>query len=284
MIRKSVVILLVFSCALLAGCTLPFGPTPTPSPTATELILPSPVPTNTPPPTATFPPPLTPTPLPSNTPIPNTPTTVVVSSPNVTAQAGQVTYKVRFPAGRTGVQLSSTLGAGETHRYLVRAQVDQSFLAEIFTARQDLRLALFTEAGALLPPLQNDLGFYEWRLPSNQEFRLDVIGSGTAAEYRLAINIPRIVRFPVGTFGTTERGEIGEGETIMYRLRATPGQTMTLKLTNTSGASVLGVYGLEADNQILSPDEGKIRVERDAAGIHALHRPGGGDRRWGIRI
>lgn len=273
MIRKLTISLFVLVSSLLAGCTLPFGPTPTPTVAATSTVpvSPSPLPTDTPQPTialptatlpaealpsATLPPPAAQTLQQSNTPIPLTPTTVV-SNPNLTALPGQEIFKVRFPAGRTGVQLSSTLQAGITHRYLIRAQVDQTFLAEIFTPRQDLSLALFTESGALLPPLQDELGFYEWRLPANQEYRLDVLGSGTAADYRLVINIPRIVRFPLGTYGTTEHGESGEGEAFLYRLRATQGQTMTLRLTNNTGSSVLGVYGLEADNLILSPDEGK---------------------------
>ncbi len=245
---------LIFILSLLSGCTLPFGPTPTP--TANDLIIPTTVPTNTPPPTVTLPPPAIASPPPTASLVPPT-VTPLANSPNVTAIPDQETFKVRFPAGRTGVRINSTLQAGSTQRYLIRAQADQTLLAEILTPRQDLVLALYTEAGALLPPLQEGLALYEWRLPANQEFRLDVIGSSSAADYLLVINIPRIVRFPMGSYGTVERGQVGGGESFTYRLRAAQGQTMTLRLKNSQGAAVLGVYGLETGNQILAPEEGK---------------------------
>jgi hypothetical protein len=256
------VLLLILGSA--SACTLPFTGTPTPFPTPTELVFPTAALTNTPPPTE--PPPPSPTPFPSNTPAPSATPTSLNMAQNATQNPGNEVYKVRFQPYRTGVTLSSTLPANQTQSYLIRAQQDQNLIAEVLSPQQDLELALFSQNGVLLPPAQITPTRWNWLLPSNQEYRLDVIGSGTASDYTLEINIPRNVHFPIGTYGTTETGQVGQGEVILYRLRAALGQTMTLNLTPTDGSVVLGVYGMEDDAVLLSPGDDRTSWSGELTG------------------
>jgi hypothetical protein len=166
-------------------------------------------------------------------------------------------FKVNFPAGRTGVQISGTVPGNMLHRYLVRALQGQTLIAEIFSVRNDVTLALYTEAGRLIHPEDSGISIYQWRLPANQEYRLEVIGPAADSDYRLVINIPRVVRFAVGTYGQSQTGAVSQGEVFLYRLRARQGQTMTLNLTPTNGAVALGVYGMESGDELLRPELGE---------------------------
>ena len=257
-----------------SGCTLPAGggPTQIPSPTVPGIptnpgipaptdTLPAPAATSTPLPTlvpaATATSPL-PTATATNPPPTATATSITVSS-MATDMAGQSPFKVRFPAGSTGVELAATIAANETQTYLIRAQQDQTLLAEIFSPDNDLSLALYTEAGQRLTPDDDVLAVTSWRLPSNQEYRLRVSAGSASAAYRLAINIPRVVRFPLGTYGTVETGNVREGETILYRLRADPGYTMTLRLNAPQDSAALGVLGMQSGEQVLAPESGETQ-------------------------
>jgi hypothetical protein len=189
-----------------------------------------------------------------------------------TETGGQSLYKVRFPAYRTGVELAASIEANETHTYLIRALQDQTLLAEVFTPRNDLNLVLYTEGGQRLTAEADELALTSWRLPSNQEYRLQVSAGSEPADYRLAINIPRVVRFPIGSYGSIETGRVGQGETILYRLRADPGQTMTLRLTAPQDSAALGVLGMQSGQQVLAPESGETqwRGELPAGNTHYL--------------
>jgi hypothetical protein len=177
----------------------------------------------------------------------------------VTSVPDQETTKVRFPANRTGVTLASTLPANETHTYLVRAQQDQHLIAEIFSPRNDLVLALYSQTGVLIAPEPSAASYDLWRLPANQEYRLQVIGASQASDYQLVINIPRIVRFLAGSYGTIVNGLTGEDQALLYQLRASPGQTMTLELMNVAeGAVTLGVLGLQSGQTALATEAGEM--------------------------
>lgn len=250
-----------------AGCTLPGGG-PTPFPSATIVAFPTnpgvPVPTDTPAAplaTATSLPTLVPpSPEPTDTATSPPPTaTTITASSMATETGGQSPFKVRFPAYRTGVELAASIRANETQTYLIRALQDQTLLAEVFTPRNDLTLALYTSGGRLLTPEAEELTLTSWRLPSDQEYRLQVIASGEPADYRLAINIPRVVRFPLGSYGSVETGRVGPGESILYRLRADPGQTMTLRLSAPQDSAALGVLGMQGGQQVLAPELGQTQ-------------------------
>lgn len=273
--------LLVLAAA--ASCTMPFGggPTPIPSPIVPAILTPVDPGVQ---PTAVFSPTGAPTTVPTNTVPPPTlaPSSTPTSAPSatplsagalVTTNPGEEVYKVRFPRSRTGVTLAGTLPANEAHTYLIRAQQDQSLIAEIFSPRNDLTLVLRTAEGGLLNPEQNDGGFFVWRLPSNQEYRLQVAGASQPSDYRLVVNIPRIVRFLAGSYGTITNGIAFEGETMIYRLRAEPGQTMTLELLNVpEGAAALGVIGLQSGQTALATEAGQMqwRGELPAGNTHYL--------------
>lgn len=301
---KRFIILLAFVLLLAtAACTMPVDndqqpfPTPTTPPIGPPIITPadptaavSPTlpPTSTPPATPTA----APTTVPSATLTSPTSTSAppLEAVPGVTTNPGQQTFKVRFPRSRTGVTLSGTLPANDTHTYLIRALQDQHLIAEVFAPRNDLVLALRSQTGALLTPEDSSGGYYLWRLPSNQEYRLQVIGASQASDYRLAVNIPRVVRFSPGAYGTIENGLIGEGETLLYRLRAAPGQTMTLRLLNVAEGDVaLGVQGLQSGQTILAPEAGQMewRGELPTGNTHFLVQVAGlaeGETRFSLEI
>lgn len=228
-------------------------------PTATLMSLATAVPTETAQATVTsIPPTATPTILPQNS---TTPTATAVSSVPTTASAdivyntGQSVIKVRFPYLSTGVEIVGSLPANQSHTYLLRAMQDQSFLTTIYTNNNDLVLALRRENGQALTPEKREGNNYEWRLPANEEYRLEVVGSGQSADYQLRVDIPRVVRFPAGSYGMVQYGRVNSGQIVLYRLRATPGQEMTLRLTAPQDSASLGVVGLQSGTQILSPDE-----------------------------
>lgn len=244
-----------------AAINSPLPPVPTMTeapPTATLMSLATMTPTETPAITSTEVLQATATNLPPTATTSNqsiSTSTPTLTTTNVIVNTGQSVTKVRFPYLSTGVQITGNLPANQSQTYLLRSFQDQSFLAKISTNNNDLVLALRRENGQLITPVKDEGNNYEWLLPASEEYRLEVIGTGQPADYWLQVDIPRVVRFPSGSYGMVEYGRVNPGQTILYRLRATPGQEMTLRLTAPQNSASLGVFGLESGTQILSPDE-----------------------------
>lgn len=243
---------IVLGILFLSACTLPSIVSPTPTSIVPDIVPPLPSATNTlPPPTDTPPAPDTE----ALTPEPTEQSTEMPLLAIATINTGQAETKIRFPEGRTGVQLAGRLDAGEKHAYVLRAIQDQSMLLDIYTPAQNGTLAVYgvMDGETLLSPSEN-IRVWQGRLPADQEYRVEVIGANQPAEYLLTIQIPRVVRFFRGTYGSVEEGIASPGEIITYRLRAFGGQTMNLWVTSSGDTAFLGVYGLDDGEPLLRPE------------------------------
>lgn len=68
---------------------------------------------------------------------------------------------------------------------------------------------------------------------------------------------PFRISFAPGAISTTERGTVGPGSRVVFRLFVLQGQTMTVKLDSFGGAT-LGVLGLSDDVIYLADDSGAV--------------------------
>jgi hypothetical protein len=182
----------------------------------------------------------------------------------VTPNPDQAEFTVRLEPFNTGTQIAAEFKERTRHTYLIRAGADQHILVDTLEWDHALTVNLYTPGGALLFP-ESDFGDHHvWRLPSNQEYRLEIRSSETGVDYRFSLQIPRVIRFPQGSFGTSEDGSLSAGAPVLYQLRAAPGQTMTVRVTPESGEIEVEVFELLSgdvvEDDLSAPGEWRGRL------------------------
>jgi len=191
-LNKATILLITLFTVCFSGCITSATPPGTDivtgevEPTSAEI---SPPPTLTRTPTSQMP---TPTPSPT----PPTPT------------AEPTPQRIRFAQGATSAAVSDTLPPKSAKRYILRALSGQMLVIDV-TAPLALGLNVSGENGTILVQgLMNAGGHWEGRLPSTQDYVIELISPATAVDYQLTLSIPRLTE-PTPTMSTYRDAEHG---------------------------------------------------------------------------
>jgi hypothetical protein len=223
--------------------TLPAEPTAAPSPTAiaqaataespTATLAPSPEPTSTPP---------APTSAPPTSPPPTSPLPTSEPSPE----------RIQFETGATSATVTGHVAAYEDHLYVLRAMTGQTMEVVLTVPASDVVLEIWGADGT--PLLRHVVGQTAWTgvLYATQDYFINVVSFGSAADYSLEVTIPPIteptpvrIQFAAGATSATVTGHVDAYAADLYVLQAIGGQTMSVDLVSPASDVVLEIWGAD---------------------------------------
>jgi hypothetical protein len=215
----SILLSILLSTALLAGCNLP-GNIP-----ATATGQPSPTlqpPQETPtlaPPTPTFEPTLTSTP----------PATGIV-----------------FSTGATAGVVTGTLQAGQSQSYTLAASQNQPMILLLDSTYGDYYMGVTGPDGSQLLDPANRWNEWQWLLPKTGTYTIRVFASSRGENFTLTAKIAQVVNFGSGSNTITLPGSTVNGYVVSYSFYCTSGQTMSTSLNVPATTAYLDVFGIAA--------------------------------------
>lgn len=172
---------------------------------------------------------------------PLVPTDTPPGSPTVTPT------RLQFPTGSTSVSVESRpIAADGIDAYVLQAMEGQRMSVGLFPwPGDDVALAIYgAENGVSL--LWTDLRLTSWDgiLPATQDYIVQVVNYGDAANYTLQVTIPRRITFePGATSAVLEGSIVGQEGMNEYVLRARAGQTMAVALASPNDNVWLTIVG-----------------------------------------
>jgi len=86
-----------------------------------------------------------------------------------------------------------------------------------------------------------------WRgyLPATQDYFVSVFGEGGAADYTLRVSIPARISFAAGGISATVTGRVASYGSVLYVIRASAGQQMTVELDAADAAVLPSIWGFD---------------------------------------
>jgi hypothetical protein len=224
---------------------VPLIPAESETPLPTETSLPA-LPTNTPVlPTSTHTP-VPPTATQGGVPVVQITPVFVSTAPVVaTAIPGNFT-RISFQSNATSASLSDSLTGGQVKAYALRVMANQVMIVNLSAPNQDAVLAVSgLTSGQVFLDASSNQSSWQGRVPTTQDYIVQVISRGAAANFSLSVTIPENLSFQAGAISASRSYPLRAREMHTLLLRATAGQNMTLTLTPSDQTVLLGFYGYQ---------------------------------------
>jgi hypothetical protein len=170
-------------------------------------------------------------------------TTGVPGNPPTPAPIGFT--RLSFAAGATSAGISGDLAGGAVREFRVRASANQIMFVDVTSPKNDVFIEVFgVTGGQALVRASDKRAHWQGTLPSNQDYLIRLVSTGSAAPFGLKVTIPRRITFAAGATSATLPGTVAAGTTNTYVFRALAGQTVTASLTSSGQPAWVGIYGL----------------------------------------
>jgi hypothetical protein len=256
----TIMLALILSMLIMAGCGALGSNTPTPVPSTpippsptTEVLMPAAtVPAG---PAVSQAEAATPTSIPpSPTPEPPLATsTLVLSNQQILPTAISVppTGNIVFAAGTTATIVQGTLAAGQVATYTLQAGQSQVLVLIMDSLNKDVTLGLFDPNGNILLNPANKWRSGQVVLPTTGLYRIQVTGGATTENFILTVKAAQIVNFASGTSSITMNGITAYGYPFDYSFNCGAGQTMTASLSVPSSTATLDIFEGATSNMLL---------------------------------
>jgi hypothetical protein len=181
------------------------------------------------------------------------------------------TQRIEFAPGATSAQIYNQNNAAPT-RYVLRANSGQEMKVELNSPNPFPYLIITGADGTQLLRANQDLSIWQGRLPSTQDYYVQVIRPPRAegADYNLTVTIepnhaPQIqgqrIQFAPGATSTVVSGNVAPHTTNTYLVRADAGQLMSVNVNSPGNPDVLTVYG----------KDGTVLINGNMAGDHSWY-------------
>lgn len=155
--------------------------------------------------------------------------------------------RIRFPSGGTSAAVSGKLAPGVPARYVLRAVAGQTMEVTPSYPTPGLPYAIWGANGVILRSFGEPWGPWGGRLPTTQDYFIEVLSPASVSPYRLAVTIPPLqptpspaparIQFRPGSTSATVEGILVTGQSAQYVVRALRGQRMMLNIWPTSPLS-----------------------------------------------
>jgi len=186
----------------------------------------------------------------TNTPLPptavpptNTPASPTAIPPTPIPISGAI--RINFAAGATSAGLSGSIPAHGSKQYVLGAGANQVMMINVVSPSGVVTMAVVgVNTGQVMVPASSEISFWQGRLSASQDYLIRLINnSGSSANFSMGVTIPHNVFFNPGAISTTVNGTVIGHQTNTYMVRASAGQTMTVKITSPASDVLLTIYG-----------------------------------------
>jgi serine/threonine protein kinase len=151
-----------------------------------------------------------------------------------------------LPPGATVGEVAGTLDAGESRVFLVRALGTQPLIVSIASPHQDVYLAIAGPDGQA-PLLAAGARQTRWQglLPATASYTLTAVAGGSAADFRLRVELPQRIVFAPGATSYVVTSTVPMTLPVAYVVRALAGQMLTATLTSPGQPAYISIDGLQ---------------------------------------
>jgi hypothetical protein len=181
------------------------------------------------------------------------------------------TQRIEFAPGANSANVYNLNNATPT-RYVLRANAGQEMKVELNSPSPLPYLVITGADGTSLLPANQDLSIWQGRLPSSQDYYVQVIRPQQAerADYNLKVTIEseklpqpqgQRIEFAPGATSAIVSGSVAPHMTRTYLLKADAGQLMTINVNSPGNPDVLTVYG----------KDGTVLINGSMAGDHSWY-------------
>jgi hypothetical protein len=173
-----------------------------------------------------------------------TATAPVISNPT-TAVPPAPSQRINFDRGATSAVVQGSIKASETVDYVINALKDQWMEISVFSPGNNVSVGVAGISDGI--PLQRttaELANFRGVLPASQDYRISLKSNGTATDYSVQVIIPVRIRFQPGGTSANLDGTLKKDSTNFYLVRASGGQTMTVRIHSPHNDVLLTIYGL----------------------------------------
>jgi hypothetical protein len=151
--------------------------------------------------------------------------------------------RIAFATGSTESVVNSTIQAGETITYVVRALKDQPMIVMLDSPDHDLTLSVFGANGVTLLPGSQGVSTWQGLLPATQDYYFQLHGAGSAEIFNLNLIIMARIQFAAGQNTVVLNGQTVGGFAVSYVARALGGQTLEVSVNTAPEVAALTIWG-----------------------------------------
>src|SRR5258707_14169504 len=201
-------------------------------------------------------------------------TTGATQVPQTTAKS--IIQRIQFQPGATSATVTGQLAAHGTDQWIVGAQSEQKFSAQLaFSSGQATQSITDSNGKTILSDSYHTTTFTSV-LGSTQDYNINVSNSDqTVTNYTLTVTLedesqPKIqrIQFQPGTTSTTVTGHVIPNGADYWVAKAQAGQTLSVKLALSSGNASVNVSGADGDllkfaQTTFTSFDGKLQTSQD---------------------
>jgi hypothetical protein len=181
------------------------------------------------------------------------------------------TQRIEFAPGATSAQIYNQNNATPT-RYVLRANGGQEMKVELNSPSPFAYLVITGADGTPLLNSAQDLSIWQGRLPSTQDYYVQVVRplQAEGADYNLTVAIApnhtpqpqgQRIQFAPEATSAVVNGVVAPHMTQRYLVKANAGQLMSVNVSSPSNPDVLTVYGAD----------GTVLINGNMAGDHSWY-------------
>ena len=98
--------------------------------------------------------------------------------------------RISFDPGSTSASVGGSLAAYDTHHYVIRAMAGQTMVVRVSAPGDAIRLVIYGVDGTVLRSGMAEGVSFSGRLPSTQDYLINVTSDTAIAEYTMNVTIP----------------------------------------------------------------------------------------------
>ena len=154
--------------------------------------------------------------------------------------------RISFLANATSANLSGSLTGGQVKEYALRVMANQVMMVNVSVPNQDAVIAVYgLTSGQVFLGASSNQTFWQGRVPSTQDYVVQVISRGAATNFNLSVTIPENIIFQAGAVSASRSYPLRAREMHSFLLHANAGQSMTLSLSFSDQSVLLAFYGYQ---------------------------------------
>jgi LysM repeat protein len=151
--------------------------------------------------------------------------------------------RLHFLTGTTFVIASSTMQAGQTRYYVLRALQSQPLITNVSSLNNEATLSIVAPGGTALASAPERRFMWQGRLPATGDYYIGVHTGPTTGTVSLAVTVGARVQMLPGANSAILTGQTIGGNGVTYVAAARQGQVMSLNLTGVGTNAALTVWG-----------------------------------------
>lgn len=151
-----------------------------------------------------------------------------------------------FAPGGTSLAVQGSVGPNQIQYYVLPAQANQFAIVTINSPEGSVLLTMYgLQDGQPLTRSASGSPTYQGVLPATQDYMIQAVSSGVAANYTLQVIIPLRIQFAPGGVAATYNGAFNALGTDFYILHAQAGQTLSVNIAAPQNNVLLTIYGIQ---------------------------------------